>query len=219
MTKRLLSLAFVVILAAMYIPAVLAEDNSPDPNAGYYYVYTDDGKKLNVRDSVHHGKVVGRIPYGTRIYVEGFTDDTWAQIIYRYNKPGYGVGDYACFVQRRFLMKNEPAPFNPNNRPSGSSSSAGSSGSKDYAKIFSAMNAEYRTGKLVSQQFNVYARPSRASGFVNLRWGPSSDTERIATCPQGKLLTVIAETKNWYQVQDPETGMIGFISKKYVTIK
>ena len=46
-----------------------------------------------------------------------------------------------------------------------------------------------------------------------------SEAERIATCPQGKELTVLVEMKNWYQVQDPETGMIGFISNKYVTRK
>ena len=52
---------------------------------------------------------------------------------------------------------------------------------------------------------------------MNLRWAPSTEAERIATCPQGKQLTVIGETKNWYQVQDPKTGMIGFISRQYVS--
>ena len=82
------------------------------------------------------------------------------------------------------------------------------------------MNDEFRTGKLVANPFTVYARPSRASGWVNLRWAPSTEAERIATCPQGKQLTVIGEigeTRNWYQVQDPQTGMIGFISRQYVS--
>jgi SH3-like domain-containing protein len=87
----------------------------------------------------------------------------------------------------------------------------------DLAKAFSAMNDEFRTGKLVANPFTVYARPSRASGWVNLRWAPSTEAERIATCSQGKALTVIGETRNWYQVQDPQTGMIGFISRQYVS--
>ena len=44
---------------------------------------------------------------------------------------------------------------------------------------------------------------------------------RIATqariCAQ-VVLTVLAETKNWYQVQDPATGMIGFIMRQYVQV-
>ena len=34
-----------------------------------------------------------------------------------------------------------------------------------------------------------------------------------------KLLTVLAVLSNWYQVQDPSTGMVGFISRKYVSIR
>ena len=90
-------------------------------------------------------------------------------------------------------------------------------GTADLSRAFSAMNDEFRTGRLVTDPFTVYARPSRASGWVNLRWAPSTEAERIATCPQGKALTVIGETQNWYQVQDPETGMIGFISRQYVS--
>ena len=81
------------------------------------------------------------------------------------------------------------------------------------------MNAEFNTAKKVAAPYTVVARPSRASGWVNLRWAPSTEAERIATCKQGKELTVLAELKNWYQVQDPETGMIGFISNQYVTRK
>jgi len=57
------------------------------------------------------------------------------------------------------------------------------------------------------------------SGWVNLRWAPSTEAERIATCPQGKELTVLAELKNWYQVEDPATGMIGFIKRTFVSVK
>jgi uncharacterized protein YgiM (DUF1202 family) len=77
------------------------------------------------------------------------------------------------------------------------------------------MNAEFRSAVRVSP-YTVISRPSRASGWVNLRWAPSTEAERIATCPQGKELTVIAQTNSWYQVQDPQTGMIGFIMQKFV---
>ena len=79
-----------------------------------------------------------------------------------------------------------------------------------------SMNAEFRTAVKVAP-FTVIARPSRASGWVNLRWAPTTEAERIATCPQGKELTVLAQTNSWYQVQDPVTGMIGFIMQKFVS--
>ena len=81
------------------------------------------------------------------------------------------------------------------------------------------MNAEFASAKKVAVPYTVVARPSRASGWVNLRWAPTTEAERISTCKQGKELTVLAELKNWYQVQDPVTGMIGFISRQYVTKK
>ncbi|MBR4500296.1 MAG: SH3 domain-containing protein [Clostridia bacterium] len=62
----------------------------------------------------------------------------------------------------------------------------------------------------------MISRPSRASGWVNLRWAPSLEADIIATCPQGKTLIVLSEMKDWYQVKDPITGMTGFIGSKYV---
>ena len=62
----------------------------------------------------------------------------------------------------------------------------------------------------------VIVRPSRASGWVNMRWAPSKDTEILATYRSGARLTVIAETQSWYQVTDPDTEATGFIMKSYV---
>ncbi len=207
MIKRLISLALIAAaLTALLVPAALA---AGEP--GYYYVKTDNGKSLNVRNNPD-GEVIATLPYGTRVYVVEFVSyGKWARINYE-----FGDGSYAAFLSARYLVKNNPGKYTPSG--SGSSSS-GSSASDDASKSLTDMNAEFRSAKKVDQQFTVYARPSRASGWVNLRWAPSLVAERIATCPQGKALTVLAETKNWYQVQDPETGMIGFISRQYVSIR
>ena len=77
------------------------------------------------------------------------------------------------------------------------------------------MNKEFRSAKDV-EPFAVTVRPSRASGWVNLRWAPSLSAEIIATYKQNDKLLVIKELKNWYQVEDQSTGNVGFISKKYV---
>ena len=202
MTKRLVSLALIVMMMATLIStAAVAESGTT------MYVRTDNGKSLNVRDKPD-GKVVSSFKYGQAIYVEYITASGWAQTYYGDN------GDtYTGWVSARYLVKSDPGKYVPSNN------SAPASSNTDAAKALSDMNAEFKTGKLVTNQFTVYSRPSRASGWVNLRWAPSTETERIATCPQGKALTVIGETKNWYQVQDPHTGMVGFIMKKFVATR
>ena len=203
--KRILSIVLAALmLSALIIPAALAD------GAGVYYVKTDNGRTLNVRKSPN-GEVIGQFAYGKRIYVETITSSGWAQTYY---------GDYGdsvtAWVMARYLVTYDPGKYKAPAKTSPTEPAATASAT-DAAKVLADMNAEFKTGKLAAKQFTVYARPSRASGWVNLRWAPSLEAERIATCPQGKALTVICETRNWYQVQDPETGMIGFISKKFVS--
>ena len=211
MTKRLISLALIAVMMAMFIPTLAAAEERT------MYVYTDNGKSLNVRSAPKTGdNVIGSLKYGEPVDVISISNG-WAKIWY--GQSYYGEFGTA-YVQSRFLLNYKPAPHSvqPTAAPASNSASSSASGTADYAKAFSAMNAEFATGKKVSP-YTVAARPSRASGWVNLRWAPSTEAERIATCSQGKELTVLAELKNWYQVQDPVTGMIGFISRQYVTKK
>ena len=211
MKKQILSLALIAVMMAVFLPTQAVADSY----YGTQYVYTDNGKSLNVRSAPSMGdNIIGSLKYGADVTVVEMYSNGWAKIL-------WGQSDYGefgtAYVQRRFLVNHKPSsqPSQPAVVPASGSAAAGT----DYAKLFTAMNDEFRTGKLVPQQFNVYARPSRASGWVNLRWAPSLEAERIATCPQGKVLTVIAETRTWYQVRDPQTGMIGFISKQYVSVQ
>ena len=209
MKKQIISLALIVVMTAMFLPTLAAADSY----YGTQYVYTDNGKSLNVRSTPSMGdNIIGSLKYGAEVTVVEMYSNGWAQILWTQNAYGeFGV----AYVLRRFLVNHKPTSLPV--QPSAAPVSGNTAAATDYAKAFSTMNDEFKTGKLVPRQFTVYARPSRASGWVNLRWAPSLEAERIATCPQGKALTVIAETKNWYQVRDPETGMIGFISKQYVS--
>ena len=208
MKKHIISLLLIAVMAAVFLPTVAFADYY-----GTQWVYTDNGKSLNVRSTPSTGNnIIGSLKYGAEVTVVEIYSNGWAQILWEQNSYGeFGV----AYVQRRFLVNHKPTsqPAQSNAAPSSGSSTSAT----DYAKAFSMMNDEFKAGKLVANPFTVYARPSRASGWVNLRWAPSTEAERIATCPQGKALTVIGETKNWYQVQDPQTGMIGFISKQYVS--
>ncbi len=208
MNKRIVLLMTAILMAVlMIIPVSVAEDDTPSDSAGYYYVYTENGKGLNVR-ATPGGDIVGSLKYGTRIYCY-YRDggNGWALIDYTYNMPGFGKGTYACFISSRYLRKSKP-PANPGSE----SSSSSSSGSSDTA---TEINREFRSAKKVDP-FTVTVRPSRASGWVNLRWAPSKSTEVMATYKQNEKLLVIQETNNWYQVEDQNTGNVGFISKQFV---
>ena len=76
-------------------------------------------------------------------------------------------------------------------------------------------NWEFRSAKKVAP-FTVYTRPTRASGWVNLRWAPSKTAEILSTYKANAALTVLQEMTNWYQVEDSETGLVGFVDKNFV---
>ena len=209
MTKRFFSLILAAMLSLMLlIPAVTAEDQTIDTTAGHYYVYTENGKSLNVRFTPG-GEKIGSLKYGARVYCYYLdTGNGWALIDYTFNHPTYGYGTYACYVSNRYLQKSKPAA-----KPDSSSSSSSSSSTS--TDTLADLNKEFRSAKDVDP-FAVTVRPSRASGWVNLRWAPSLSAEIIATYKQNDKLLVIKELKNWYQVEDQSTGNVGFISKKYV---
>jgi len=203
MIKRLVSILLVVMMVVLMVPAAMANET--------WYVYTDDGKTLNVREKPN-GAVVGRLAFGAPVDVVVYSPNGWS-LIYFVN----GELEGEAYVMSRFLVR-----YKPTVKPSGSvtpasttpAANAGTTGTDTVANL----NKEFRTARKVSA-YTVVARPSRASGWVNLRWAPSLEAERIATCSQGKELIVVAELANWYQVEDPATGMIGFISRKFVTAK
>ena len=209
MKKRLIALLTVLVLTLGMIPAVMAEDDTPMASEGYYYVYTENGKGLNVRESPG-GTIVGSLKYGTKIYCY-YRDggNGWALIDYNYNKPGYGYATYAAYISSRYLRKSKPPARTTTTVPAVSSTADGA------ADTEAELNAEFRSAKRV-EPFAVTVRPARASGWVNMRWAPSKTAEILATYKQNDKLLVIRELDNWYQVEDQDTGDVGFISKQYV---
>ena len=206
MKKRVFTLITAMIMALLMVFTVAAaEDDTPSDSAGYYYVYTENGKGLNVR-ATPGGEVVGSLKYGTKIYCY-YRDggNGWALIDYTYNMPGVGKGTYACFISSRYLRKSKPPA-----KPEGTTPSPATP-----TDATTEINAEFRSAKKVDP-FAVTVRPSRASGWVNLRWAPSKQAEVMATYKANEKLLVIQDLKNWYQVEDQDTGDVGFISKQYV---
>lgn len=201
--KKLIGLLLAMaLLAALAMPA-MAEDQGK-----VMYVYTQNGKDLLVRSSMSttEDNVVGSLPFGAKVITYG-SQSGWTHI-------DYGDGSFSPYVMSRFLVKTKPT----GGKPSDSKSSSGTD-SKNFdttsATTVEQINTLLASAKVV-EPYSVTVRPIRASGWVYMRWIPSRHGKQIATYGANQQLTVIAELKDWYQVQDPATGRVGFVYKSYI---
>ena len=204
--KKVFSLMLAMMLLILFTSAALSESQGTD-----MYVYTKNGKPLNVRSSMStadDSNVIGSLKYGTKVITYGH-ENGWAIIDY---------GNTAGYIMYRFLVKEKPAPYT-----SSGSTSSGSTASTQKKTGFSTKDASTVTqlNTLVASAktvtpYTVTVRPARASGWVYMRWFPSKSAEKLASFSANYELTVIAELKDWYQVSDPETGKVGFVYKSYV---
>ena len=49
-----------------------------------------------------------------------------------------------------------------------------------------------------------------------MRWAPSKKATLIHAYSSGEKLMVLAELKDWCQVQDPDTGWVGFVRSDFL---
>lgn len=194
MKNRLIALALAaVLLLALAIPACA--------DTITMYVYTENGKSLNVRDGMStSAKVIGTIPFGGKVDTVSEHANHWMEILYK---------GQTAFVMSRFLVETKPAA-KPTPKPTEKT---------DREKELEELNKQLRSLKPLADSVNLVVRPSRVSGWVNFRVGPGVAAARIASFSDGKVLQAIGETAKWYQAIDPETNRTGFISKNYVTVQ
>ncbi len=194
--KWFMILSVLMLLAVSAVSPARADSDT-------WYVYTANGKTLNVRSApfVSDGTLVGHLAYGSKVQVLYF-EGNWACIYYHWN-DGVLQGD-ECWVQKRFLVRNRPE-----SRTSGNTSKEATTSGQ-----LGVLNREFKTLQQVNP-FTVISKPIRSSGFVNLRWAPHDEAEIAGIAYYGHSLTVLASTTNWYQVEDPDTGKICFIMKKF----
>ena len=196
--KKVISLMLSVMLLMLLVSAALSESQGTD-----YYVYTKNGKGLNVRSSMSaadDSNVIGSLAYGTKVIIYGVKDG-WAMIDY---------GNTTGYIMYRFLVKTKPAPYKPSDP-----SEQNTADTTKNASTVTQLNALTASAKIV-EPYTVTVRPTRASGWIYMRWFPSRAANEMATFGANYQLTVIAELKDWYQVSDPATGKVGFIYKSYV---
>jgi hypothetical protein len=114
----------------------------------------------------------------------------------------------------KFLVKNDPGKFVGPTAPDGTTLQDSALGSE----TVEGMNKQYSIMKYV-QSYTVITVPANRTGTVNLRWGPSKNTNLVAKVPADYELTVLAESKNWLLVNDPLTGKISYVARKFTNAR
>ncbi len=196
MKKMISMLAAIALLLTMTVSFASAEEKGF--GLGTMFVYTENGKTLNVRSSPETGdNIIGQLSYGTQVNVTGF-EGNWARIDY--------LGGTA-WVQSHFLQWYAPGP-KPTPQPAPEPVPDPET---------EQMNAELLSEVNIPRTI-VQAQARRTTGWVNMRVYPSKKTGCVQTCSDGAQLIAFAETINWYHVIDPATGNNGYIRKDFLKI-
>ena len=195
MTKKLLALLLLLTLVISCVPVALAYGTS------IMYVKTENGKGVNVRSSPNLGdNVIGSAAYGHEVLTDWSYagNDGWTKVVWGSMGDGY--------IMSRFLVDYKPGPYTPSKEQK----------EKEDAKTAQKnLQKELDSEKAVAEPFYIAVRPSRPTGWVNFRTGPSTSTARIRTMDDGRELIVLGETTNWYKARDVETNTVGYIHKNY----
>ena len=191
MFKRTLILVTVLILALTACAAALAETK---------WIKTNNGKPANARSEPDiNSSLVGDFPYGSVVYTMGTPP------VNGYTELSNGGG---MWVLTKFLVSSPPAPY----VPSGDSSKGSSTSSGDSQN---AIYNEYKAARWVTP-YKVVTCHNRSSGVINMRFAPSKNAPLVEAYKPGEPLLVICELKNWIEVQDQETGKVGYIRHDFL---
>ena len=191
MLKRALVLMTVLVLALTACSAALAETK---------WIKTHNGKPANARSAPDINSTgVGDFPYGSEVYTMGTAP------VNGYTELSNGGG---MWVLTRFLVSSPPAPYVPGKDGGKGSSSSGGSAQ-------SAIYSEFKAARWVTP-YNVFTYHNRSSGVINMRYAPAKNSPLVESYKPGETLVVICELKDWIEVQDPETGKVGYIRHDFL---
>ncbi len=191
------------------------------------YVCTVQGDSLNVRSGPGLTEdIIGSFANTSPVHVVDlyYTSD-WASIKYGQE----GGGSVPAFVANRYLSYYNDGIYRgeiyddmliDSSTPEPESTPEPTPTPKPKSEEMSPKEliAELRTAKTIAEPFTVLVHPSHPTGRVNLRWAPCKKAQALTSYNADKELTVIGETRNWYQVQDPQQKYNGFIAKYQVTL-
>ena len=194
MLKRILTLTLAAVLAlTAFATAAIAEEIEEENT---YYVYTENGKALNVRNAPN-GDIIGKLQYGEEVKVKAFINDYWALIDYQNDTPGY--------VSTRFLIPIQPDVLKKAIEDEQESITG---------DVMTDIDNEFASAVEV-EKYKITCRPARVTSVVSMRWIPSETGRAIAQYKATEELIVLKELAHYLQVQDPDTGDVGYIHKKF----
>ena len=153
------------------------------------YVNTANGGPLNVRSAPDdtQNNLIGQYRYGDAVTVIGGPDGGWYTVRFK-NRTGY--------VMAKFLTANRIS---------------------DEAIQKKEIERQLNNYRDVAA-FTVYARPTNpATGWVNFRTNPGTGASAMAKLYNGRMLTVIGQTLDWYKAIDSVTGSVGYVMKTFVS--
>jgi len=192
MRKRVL----VCVTAMLLVLAICA-------SASAAWIKTENGKAANGRGGP--GKdypLIATVAYGREIVVTGGSQNGYTPIM-------LPSGSDEVWVLSRFIVNYNPGKYTPSPKPD----SGKSSGNKSDAQ--NSIYAEFKAARWVNP-YEVTTYHKRSSGTINMRWAPAKNAPLIQSYRSGESLTVLCELKDWYQVEDPETGKVGFIRRDFL---
>ena len=192
MLKKILALTLAVVIA-LACTAVFAEEVEEDTT---YWVFTDNGKELNVRNAPG-GDIIGKLKYGEKVTVVSFINGEWAAINYKDSELGY--------VSTRFLIKADPEEVKR---------LIEEEQSEITGDPMTDINTEFASAVDVDD-YKITARPARVTSLVYMRWIPSETGRIIIGYKATEQLIVLKELDHYLQVQDPDTGDVGYIHKRF----
>lgn len=203
-----------VLLLALMVPMAASVAHAETFGYSEMYVKTDNGKDLPVRAEPNKkAKVIGYAKYGSVVATDWSYagNDGWTKLVWGAAGDGY--------VQSRYLVSSQPAPYKKATKAPATPKPTANAKKQaaELKKQQDALNKELKSEKEIEPCY-IAVRPSRSTGMVNFRVGPSTATSKITTYPSGKELIALGETTNWWRVRDPETGKVGYIFKN-LTVK
>ena len=176
-------------------------------------VKTSNGKSIKIySEPSKKSSNIGRVGYGDAVEVDWSYagNDGWSRILLGVAGHPYG------YIQTRYLTDKDPGPYKkPTKAPKTPKPTKDpKKEAEELKKQQEELNKELKSEKEVTPYY-ITVNPTRASGWINFRVGPSTITSKITSYPANKELIVLGETKTWLRAKDPDTGKIGYIYKKY----
>lgn len=192
--KKLISMMVALILILTAVTFV----TSASATCSEMYVVSKNGKGVNVRAAPSkQAAVLRQVAYGETVLVDWSYagNDGWSRLVW---------GSYGdAYIMTQFLSATKPGP-KPTPDPAEKEKEA------EQKKLKDEQNSEHAV-----EPYYIIVQPTRTSGWVNFRSGPSKTTAKIRSFSGGQELLVIAETNNWYKAEDSETGKTGYLSKAF----